>query len=330
MVLIKKEIIGGVPTYYVDKDVLDVELSKLSNAFVNPNKIKLIINDNADVYTVDEKLLLRFRKNKLSQNKSTEFYDNIIDFATISTTNRGSASGSKIKNIRDNPKIMTNIIGFFDKFSPTQKLKMKTLKLKLLGARPCRFNSQFPEKYEKVVPLIEEIDKLYKKYIPASYKKQYDKAKQTYFRIGKTSFTTVTINVNFQTTIHTDKGDDAEGFGNLTVIENGKYTGGETCFPQYGIGVNVRTGDILFMDVHQLHGNLPIKAITKDAKRLSIVCYLRHAVWNNTKGKTKSFFIQRTKDIMRLTNEKPKKNIKTLKTLKRKNINNKTKKKKYK
>lgn len=309
MVLIKKEIINNVPTYYVDKDMTDDEAHALKNTFVKRSQIKLIINDDADVYTIDEKLLLRFRKNKLSENKSDEFYNNIIDFATLPSSNRGSASGSKNKNVKENPKIMTNIIGFFDKFSPKQKMKMKTAKINLIGARPCRFNMQFPEKYKKVIPLIEEIDKYYKQYISASYKKQYDKAKQTYFRIGKTSFTTVTTNVNFQTTIHTDKGDDAEGFGNLAVIENGKYDGGETCFPQYGIGVNVRTKDILFMDVHQWHGNLPIKAKTKDAKRLSIVCYLRHKVWLNTKDKPKSFLTKRTEEIMKLSNDKTRKNI---------------------
>lgn len=310
MVLIKKEIILGIPTYYVDKDVDDDKAKNLKNTFVNKKQIKLIIDDDADVYTIDEKLLLRFRKNKLTKNNISEFYDNIIDFAIKPTSNRGSTSGSKNKNVTENPKIMTNIFGFFDTFSPKQKMKMKTAKIKLIGARPCRFNIQFPEKYKKVVPLIEEVDKLYKKYIPASYKKQYDKAKQTYFRVGKTSFTTITTNVNFQTTIHTDKGDDAEGFGNLIVIENGKYTGGETCFPQYGVGVDVRTGDILFMDVHQWHGNLPVIKDEPDAKRLSIVCYLRHNVWKNTKGKSKSFLLKRIEEMIKLTNEqKFKKNI---------------------
>lgn len=310
MVLVKKEIINGIPTYYVDKDMNDDKAHTLKNTFVKRSQIKLIINDDADVYTIDEKLLLRFRKNKLSKNKSDTFYDNIIDFATLPSSNRGSTSGSKKKNVGENPKIMTNIIGYFDKFSPKQKMKMKTLKIKLIGARPCRFNMQYPEKYKKVIPLIEEIDKYYKKYIPASYKKQYDKAKQTYFRIGKTSFTTVTTNVNFQTTIHTDKGDDAEGFGNLSVIEHGTYDGGETCFPQYGVGVDVRTKDILFMDVHQWHGNLPIKAKTEDAKRLSIVCYLRHNVWKNTKGKPRSFLTKRTREINKLSANQTQKNKK--------------------
>jgi hypothetical protein len=40
-------------------------------------------------------------------------------------------------------------------------------------------------------------------------------ANETHFRIGKTAFTTITTNVNFQTTVHTDKGDDAEGFAVL-------------------------------------------------------------------------------------------------------------------
>jgi hypothetical protein len=305
--LIKKEKKGNITIYIVDKNMTDEKATKLKNTFVKPSQIDLIIKDDADVYTPDNKLLLRFRKNKLTKTNLDNFYENVIDFAETPTSNRGSASGSKDMNVKDNPKIMTNIIGFFDKFSPRQKMIMKTHKVKLLGARPCRFNTQYPEKYKQLIPLIKEIDTYYKKYIPENYKKQYDKAKQTYFRIDKTSFSTITTNVNFKTSIHTDKGDDSEGFGNLVVIEKGKYNGAETCFPQYGVGVDVRTGDVLFMDVHQWHGNLPMKPLSKDAKRLSIVCYLRLNVWKNTKGKPKSYLIQRTKQIEQLKTKKTQK-----------------------
>ena len=148
---------------------------------------------------------------------------------------------------------------------------------------------------------MEQISKLYKKLTPAFFKKQNDKAKQTHFRIGNTSFTTVTTNINFRTTVHRDKGDDEEGFGNLVVFEKqGKYTGGETCFPQYGIGVDVREGDFLLMDVHEPHGNLPIKKLTKDAERMSIVCYLRKGVWAKTKGKSKAFYNKHVKKLHEL------------------------------
>jgi hypothetical protein len=79
--------------------------------------------------------------------------------------------------------------------------------------------------------LIQDVDKLYAKLTPDHYKLQRKKANQTHFKIPGTSFTTVTTNVNYQTSIHTDKGDDDDGFGNLAVIERGEYSGGETCFP---------------------------------------------------------------------------------------------------
>jgi hypothetical protein len=186
---------------------------------------------------------------------------------------------------------MSNIFGFFDRWSPIQKVVFKKLgKKPKVDVRECSFNMDYPELYEKTIPLIQDIDKMYKKMTPEQYELQRKKADQTHFRIPDTAFTTITTNVNYQTSIHTDKGDDVEGFGNLVVIERGEYKGAETCFPQYGIGVDVRTGDTLFMDVHQPHANLPMVKSDKETKRLSIVCYLRKNVWLRTMNKSKSFY----------------------------------------
>jgi hypothetical protein len=295
----KKEKRGNVMIYYVKKDYDNNKLSKVMNRKLKRSDIKTIIDHDADVYTDEGKLLLRFRKNKLTKENVTDFYDNVIKFAVTPTNNRGSASGSKSKNNRDNPQIMTNIIGYFDTLSPRQKFKFKMLgkPLPKITVRETRFLQDYPDKFKKLIPLIKEIDKYYEDFIPENYGKQKKKANQTPFHIADTAFTTITTNVNFQTTVHTDKGDDAEGFGNLAVIEHGKYKGGETCFPQYGIGVDVRTNDIIFMDVHYAHGNLPIELETKDAKRLSIVCYLRTNIWKQTKGKTKKFMIRHNKTM---------------------------------
>ena len=48
---------------------------------------------------------------------------------------------------------------------------------------------------------------------------------------------------------------------------------------------------------HQPHGNLPLELKTKDAKRLSIVCYLRNNIWLKTKGKTKKFMMSHINNI---------------------------------
>lgn len=302
--IIKKEKKGNITVYYVDKNITDEKMELLKNTYVKPSQIDFIIDEDADVYDMENNLLLKFRKGKLSYEKIMEFYDNIIQFAMHETSNRGSASGSKKMNINDNPKIRTNIFGFFDRFAPAQKVLLRKKKGKMLDARECRFNMDNPEKYQKTLPLIREIDELYEKNVPNHYSKQRKKADQTHFKIIGTSFTTVTTNVNFQTTIHKDAGDDPEGFGNLVVIEKGRYTGGETCLPQYGVAVNVRTSDILLMNVHEWHGNLPIKKEDKEVIRLSIVCYLRYKVWEKTKNRTKKFMVSHNKTIKNLRTKK--------------------------
>ena len=303
--IIKKEKKGSLTIYHVDKEYDDAKMEKNLNKFVKPADIKTIIDEDADVYNKDGKLLLRFRKKELPATHIDAFFENIIKFARNTSSNRGNATGSKTRNLTTNPKVMSNIFGYFDRWSPSHKVIFKKLgKTPPVTVRECRFNQDHPEMYKQTIPLIQDIDKLYEKLTPDHYKLQRKKANETHFKIQDTSFTTVTTNVNYQTSIHTDKGDDDDGFGNLAVIERGEYSGGETCFPQYGLGVNVRTGDILFMDVHQPHANLPIHKKTADTIRLSIVCYLRKKVWLNTKNKTRRFYESHTKTMRNMRSAK--------------------------
>jgi hypothetical protein len=307
MTIIKKEKKGNITTFTVEKDFDDEKMETKMNKLLKPKDIKTIIDYDADVYTNEGKLLLRFRKNVLDTQHIDAFYDNIIQFAKNVSALRGRSSGSKSETSFSDKKVMSNIFGYFDSWSPAQKIIFKARGITpSLTVRQCRFNMDNPEKYKKTIPLIKDIDDLYAKLTPEQYKLQRRKANQTYFKIPGTSFTTVTTNINFQTSTHRDKGDDEEGFGNLAVIERGEYTGAETCFPQYGIGVNVRSGDILFMDVHQPHANLPMHKKEKDTIRLSIVCYLRKNVWLRSKNKTRRFYESHNKTVKNLRSSKVK------------------------
>uniref|UniRef100_A0A6C0HT44 2OGFeDO JBP1/TET oxygenase domain-containing protein n=1 Tax=viral metagenome TaxID=1070528 RepID=A0A6C0HT44_9ZZZZ len=307
MTIIKKEKKGNITTFIVEKDFDDEKMESKMNKLIKPKDIKTIIDYDADVYTNEGKLLLRFRKNVLDTQNVDAFYDNIIQFAKNVSALRGRSSGSKSETSFSDKKVMSNIFGYFDSWSPAQKIIFKARGITpSLMVRQCRFNMDNPEKYKKTIPLIKDIDNLYAKLTPEQYKLQRRKANQTYFKIPGTSFTTVTTNINYQTSTHKDKGDDEEGFGNLAVIERGEYTGAETCFPQYGIGVNVRSGDILFMDVHQPHANLPMHKKEKDAIRLSIVCYLRKNVWLRSKNKTRRFYESHNKTVKNLRSSKVK------------------------
>ena len=308
----------------VSKQYTDEEMiTKYQNTYVKPSQMKSIIRCDTDVYTDTGELLLRFRKKKLSKKNVSDYYDAVSEFTVAHpTTNRGNTSGCEDKNIATNEKKCSSIIGYFDRWGPKQKYSLKNMGIELSSLPEVRetfFNATRPEDYKKTIPLITEIDKMYKCLVPKNYAKQYKKAKQTKFRIGKTSFTTATTNINFRTTIHRDKGDDEEGFGNLSVIERGEYTGGETCYPQYGIGVDVREGDILFMNVHEWHGNLPTKKKNADVARMSIVCYLRKKVWERSKGMT-SAATKKHLDLLKTINKAEYKKCKNTTKKKKKKV----------
>lgn len=284
------------------KMVVDTDMERRKNTFVNPTHIHKIYRESVDVYSADGRLLAKLRKNVLSSQKLRAFSDATYKFTRREVSgNRGNTCGSSKRNVYNNPRVKSAIIGYFDRWGPEEKAQFRSVGVRQpLEVRETRFSANFPDKFTNTLPLLHQINSLYRRLVPSSFKRQNRKAKETHFTIGKTAFTTVTTNINFQTAIHKDRGDDEEGFGNLAVVERGRYKGGEICLPQYGIGFDVRHGDILFMDVHEWHGNLPIVLVDKDAVRMSIVCYLRTNVWRRTRrrsAKFKSEHLNRVREI---------------------------------
>jgi len=146
--------------------------------------------------------------------------------------------------------------------------------------RTTQFTNEQVEKWANTVPLITEADNWFKKLVPDRYEIQLARANKTpQYRIGNTAYSTITLNYDWRTACHKDKGDFEEGFGNLLVLEKTKsgypesrgFKGGYLGFPRWGIAVDVRQGDFLAMDVHEWHCNTEIKG----TGRLSIVAYLR-------------------------------------------------------
>ena len=199
-----------------------------------------------------------------------------------------------ISSMKINNQVASNPIGYYEESNNFTKL-------------PCRlthFTRTSYDEYHKGLPFIQRIDQCFKKLIPNAHQKQLCRANEKkHLKIPNTSFSTITINRNFRTALHRDAGDFKQGFGNLTVIERGKYKGGYTCFPQFGIGVDVRRGDFLAMDVHEWHTNTPIYETEEDKAfneslestfkdnpdvgtvgiyekytRLTFVCYLREKI----------------------------------------------------
>lgn len=299
-----------IDTIIVRKIQTDVDIaSKEGHWFDNKDYIKTI-NKNTDCVYLDNegnyKVLFRFRKNVIADNLTKLANKCWKKYAMKLHNNRGAAAGlldrkkmAKYIGQLVNPNSFrskyigtytnklhkqlisndapSNIIGYFDKFD-------RNIGKSRVPCRLTAFTSHHKELWEESIPFIKRINSLFKELMPKEYKIQYDRAHKTSFVIEDTAYSTLTINHNWRTALHRDKGDCIDGFGNLSVAEEGEYVGGCLGFPQFGIetngkkgpiNINVRNGDFLAMDVHQWHCNSEIIGKTDNYSRLSIVAYLR-------------------------------------------------------
>ena len=285
--LLKVDKSGKIPVYTVQKILSDEETHALKGKFLEDKHFPVVLKESADVMDEEGNYIIRFRKDVLPKEHIDATFDALKEIMKKTTTDRGTASGSE-KGLGTGQKkpVMSNIIGYFDKWSISQKSTFKRSGIKAPGpCRLCAFNAKYPEKWKQVVPLIQEIDAQYKALCPKEHADQLKAAKSTPYHIKGTAFSTVTTNLNFRTACHTDSGDWPAGFGNLVVIEKGShYDGNYTGFPQYGCAVDCRSGDFLAMDVHQVHGNTPMKPSDETSQRLSLVSYLREGIVTKCKG----------------------------------------------
>lgn len=266
----------------VSKILTDEETRSLEGTRLPSGYFKTVIRSDTDVYTENGNILLRFRKGVLSSVNIESAYNAIYQFAKKKTSARGIVGGhnGKRKVVGKNERIRSNIIGYFDTLSIKNHQVFRLAEMKKPICRPTKFTGAFPDKMNRLIPLIKEIDQQYRLLFPEYHAKQHAAAQSTKYVIDNTSFSTITTNMNLQTACHYDKGDFYEGFGNLVVIERGSYDGGYIGFPQYGVAVDIRQGDFLGMDVHQLHGNEPIEYEGKKVERLSLVSYLRQGIFD--------------------------------------------------
>ena len=315
---------SNVKRLFVQKILTDKEVSNLEGTWIDESHIKLpLVKEDTDVYYNDNgiyKLLLKFRKNVISDDLIDIGWQSYKDLAKPSR-GRGASAGpinssglywskrdlvdtkkwstgymikGKKSKMKVNNQVASNPVGFYEASNNFSKLPCR-----LTHFTRCNF-----KKYNEGLPFIQRIDQLFQELIPNAHMKQLERANLTNnFKIPNTSFSTVTINRNFRTALHKDAGDFKGGFGNLTVIERGKYHGGYTVFPQFGIGIDLRNNDFVAMDVHQWHSNTELYETESDKlfnstlksefndnseigtagiyekyTRLSFVCYLREKI----------------------------------------------------
>lgn len=263
-----------------------------------------IIDHSCDLYDSDtDKLIFSFKKNVIPK----ELYNidkKIISHATTLSYNRGTASGvvssaglrRGMENWKKKPKYPCDKDGnplpeghkkhsSFFKYEDgriSKRARSNSVASQSIGGfdksttYPCRlthWTRNNLKSYESIFPLCKYISDEYFSYAPDKWLLQNEKYKRCpqEFVIPETNFSTLTINMDFRTACHRDKGDCKDGLTCFTVKKCGEYTGGELGFPEYRIALNIEEGDMLMFDPHEAHCN---NAIIGEG-RMSFVLYLR-------------------------------------------------------
>ena len=163
--------------------------------------------------------------------------------------------------------VMSGIAGWYDRYP------------RIPYGRATSYTAREPEKFAMAYPFLQTLAKGFKDLLPWRYGNQMEAAKKldSRFLVPGTPFTTITVNKTFRTAAHYDAGDLTTGLSNLLVLSNnGNYTGGYLIAPEYRVAVNVRPGDLLLINNHEvMHGNTPIVLGDEEAERVSLVCYFR-------------------------------------------------------
>ena len=270
---------------HIKKCLTDEFVAKFKGKEIGHESYDILLREDADVFCADTgKLLIRFRKNQLDPKMIRRAYQAMTG-RVPTTDNRFTTGGINEKALAQLEAKGLQRGKIHQRYYANP---VHSAMLGYFGANPrfpfCRtsaFTRDYKDKHDAVTPLLERVTELYEQLCPEHYAKQKKVWDETVdaFKIPNTVFTTVTVNENFRTRVHTDSGDFAEGFGNLVVVHLGKVSGGYTILPQYRIAVDARALDVLFMNVHEWHGNAPYE-LSDGASRISFVMYYREDMFD--------------------------------------------------
>lgn len=281
-----------------DRELEDLNGEYLGK-FLDDRHYDIVVKETTKVLKPDGSILLVYIKDALPRKLCETTFEVMKKVPVTGAGDRGIAAGlltdlndERIDRTYGEPKAVTGaryyrrkedgtysnqsiavpvnsgIIGYFDRS----------------GRQPyCRqtsFNADKPDLFEQARPFFRKVSEVFKEQVPERYKAQADYIAKIHpdFVIPETVFTTITVNKNWRTAAHFDKGDYEPGFGVMTVLQSGEYEGCYLVFPKYRVALDMRTGGLALCQVHDLHGNSPLIGKAGEFTRISLVLYTRVAM----------------------------------------------------
>lgn len=226
-------------------------LETMKGKILTENEFDVLLTGPARILKPDGKPLATYLPGALPNELLDQTYGTLHELRKHETDNRGLASGTQRAkyfeaSTRSRTKLVPSaIIGGFDPKPPFRYCRLTA------------WSGKEMDKYRDLFPLFENIGDLFAEHVPDRYAVQMGHVNRTHpdWRIGRTPFTTITVNNTYPTGVHTDAGDLEEGFSTLACLRRGNYTGGNLVFPEFRVAVDMKHGDVLLMDAHEWHGN---------------------------------------------------------------------------
>lgn len=281
----------------------DAETEAAAGMFLTEKDFDYLVSSDTDVFKPNGDLLLRYRTNVLPPADCFAAFP-ALRKAAVKQGNRGLAAGKRelyeenqkklnigketetryfeqkadgtISNTHRAKPVESGIIGFFDRIT------------RFPYCRQTAFTQYETKRWNNALPFFQAVSAAFELLLPERAEPQREFTNRTAkdFVIENTVFTTITVNRNWQTAIHKDAGDLRQGFGVLTVLRAGLFSGCFFIFPKFKIAVDISNFSILLCDVHEYHGNTNFtfngRALepladkpAKDFERLSMVFYAR-------------------------------------------------------
>ena len=271
--------------------ISDDGIREIAGRVLGPRDYDILLTGSGPVKLrmPDNRPLAVYLPGVLSGVFTPQVYEVLHSLKQFTTSNRGLASGTRRlrRGGQDTPATRTETV-------PIASVILGSMD-PMGQQRYCRLSSwtgrHLPE-WATLHPPLRAIGEHLQQYVPDRWAAQMARVMATHdeWIIPGTPFSTVTVNNTYPTGVHTDKGDLDEGFSTIACLRRGTYTGGQLVFPAYRVAVDLKDGDLILMDAHQWHGNVPIVCTcgrelrgpceTCTAERISVVSYFRTKVEN--------------------------------------------------
>lgn len=244
--------------------------------FCDESDVDLVIRGNARVLRPSGEYLAVVRKGAVLTQEAARAAAALQALKSNKTQNRGTASGTPpvYKRVKKGgylsktniaAPVNSSIIGYFER---TPRFPY---------CRQTAFTADEVSRWEECLPLFQQIAGFFAEMEPKRYSVQKERAEKTnpHYVIPGTPFTTVTVNFDWRTAMHKDRGDLHEGSSCLAILGTGDWKGCYLVHPRYRVAYALHVGDLIVMDAHEFHGNTPLVVSGDGDQRMSLVLYYR-------------------------------------------------------